>query len=86
MKGVEDATIVGDARTVVRKSSEDAMSPKARKHTGRPSDGNWNRHRLDVARAHARTGYLTGAMDELAGVRHASPEWLRHQRTAAETM
>ncbi|WP_308403759.1 hypothetical protein [Streptomyces rhizoryzae] len=22
----------------------------------------------------------------LAGVRHASPEWLRHQRMAAETM
>ncbi|MDQ0987566.1 helix-turn-helix domain-containing protein [Streptomyces sp. V2I9] len=86
MKGVEDAMIVGDARTVVRKSSEDAMSPKAWKHTGRPSDDNWNRHRLDVARAHARTGDLTGAMDELAGVRHASPEWLRHQRMAAETM
>ncbi|MER6769645.1 hypothetical protein ABT389_07770 [Streptomyces bacillaris] len=86
MKGVEDAMILGDARTVVRKSSEDAMSPKAWKHTGRPSDDNWNRHRLDVARAHTRTGDLTTAMDELAGVRHASPEWLRHQRMAAETM
>lgn len=86
MKGVEDAMVLGDARTVVRKSSEDAMSPKAWKNTGRPSDDNWNRHRLDVARAHARTNDLTTAMDELAGVRHASPEWLRHQRMAAETM
>lgn len=86
MKDVEDAMILGDARTVVRKSSQDAMSPKAWKNTGRPSDDNWNRHRMDVARAQARTGDLTAAMDELAGVRRASPEWLRHQRMAAETM
>lgn len=86
MKDVEDAMILGDARTVVRKSSQDAMSPTAWKNTGRPSDDNWNRHRMDVARAHARTGDLTAAMDELAGVRRASPEWLRHQRMAAETM
>ncbi|MFE2922919.1 hypothetical protein [Streptomyces goshikiensis] len=86
MKGVEDDMIVGDARAVVRKSGEDAMSPKAWKTAGRPSGENWNRHRLDVARAHARTNDLSAAMDELTGVRRASPEWLRHQRMAAETM
>ncbi|THA23001.1 XRE family transcriptional regulator [Streptomyces sp. A1277] len=86
MKGVEDAMVVGDARTVVRRAGEDALSPKAWKSTGRPSDDNWNRHRMDVARAHARTGDLTAAMDELSGVRRASPQWLRHQHVAAETM
>ncbi|MGW2269600.1 helix-turn-helix domain-containing protein [Streptomyces yangpuensis] len=86
MKGVEDAMVVGDARAVVRKAGEDAMSPKAWKSAGRPSDENWNRHRLDVARAHARTNDLSAAMDELIGIRNASPEWLRHQRMAAETM
>ncbi|WP_327234143.1 hypothetical protein OG349_09150 [Streptomyces sp. NBC_01317] len=86
MKGVEDDMVVGDARAVVRKSSEDAMSPKAWKSAGRPSGENWNRHRLDVARAHARTNDLSAAMDELTVVRRVSPEWLRHQRMAAETM
>ncbi|MET8828263.1 helix-turn-helix transcriptional regulator [Streptomyces sp. NPDC004608] len=86
MKGVEDAMVIGDARTVVRRSGEDAMSPKAWKTTGRPSDNDWNRHRLDVARAHAQTGDLSAAMDNLAGVRRESPEWLRHQRLAAEIM
>ncbi|MFI5524246.1 transcriptional regulator [Streptomyces platensis] len=86
MKGVEDAMVVGDARTVVRKAGEDALSPKAWKSTGRPSDDNWNRHRMDVARAHARTGDLTAAMHELAGVRRASPQWLQHQHVAAETV
>lgn len=86
MKGVEDAMVVGDVRTAVRKAGEDALSPKAWKSTGRPSDDNWNRHRMDVARAHARTGDLTAAMDELTGVRRASPQWLQHQHVAAETM
>ncbi|UQX03678.1 helix-turn-helix transcriptional regulator [Streptomyces sp. RerS4] len=86
MKGVEDDMVVGDARAVVRKSGEDAMSPKAWKNAGRPSGENWNRHRLDVARAHTRTNDLSAAMDELTAVRRASPEWLRHQRMAAETM
>ncbi|MFI8265024.1 transcriptional regulator [Streptomyces sp. NPDC085665] len=85
-KGVEDAMVVGDARAVVRKAGDDAMSPKAWKSAGRPSDENWNRHRLDVARAHARTNDPSAAMDELTGIRRASPEWLRHQRMAAETM
>lgn len=86
MKGVEDAMVVGDARAVVRRAGEDAMSPKAWKSAGRPSDENWNRHRLDVACAHARTNDLSAPMDELTGIRRASPEWLRHQRMAAETM
>jgi transcriptional regulator with XRE-family HTH domain len=86
MKNVEGAMIVGDCRTVVRLSAEDSMSPKAWKHLGRPSDDNWNRHRLDVARAHARTRDLTAAMDELKSVRRNSPEWIKHQAIAAETM
>jgi transcriptional regulator with XRE-family HTH domain len=86
MKKVEDAMIVGDSRTVVRLSTEDSMSPKAWKGLGRPSDDNWNRHRLDVARAHARTCDLTAATDELKSVRRNSPEWIKHQAMAAETM
>jgi hypothetical protein len=78
MKGVEDAMVVGDVRTVVRKSGEDALAPKAWKSTGRSSDDNGNRHRMDVARAHARTGDLTG-------VRRLA-QWLQHQHVAAETM
>jgi transcriptional regulator with XRE-family HTH domain len=87
MKQVEDAMILGDSRAVVRLSAEDnTLSPKAWKQLGRPSDDNWNRHRLDVARAYARTRDLTGAMDELKQVRRNSPEWIKHQAMAAETM
>lgn len=86
MKAVEDAMVVGDVRTVVRKSSEDSMSPKVWKTLGRPSDNNWNRHRLDVACAYARTGELSAAMEELTGAREAFPEWLRHQNMAGSIM
>lgn len=86
-EGVDGLTLEAESDVGVDAGGDaDVGVAEAWKHTGRPSDDNWNRHRPDVARAHARTGDLTTAMDELAGVRHASPEWLRHQRMAAETM
>ena len=86
MKNVEYSMIVGDSRSVVRLAAEDSISPKAWKRLGRPSDDNWNRHRLDVSLAHTRTGDLSAAMDELKGVRRNSPTWLKHQAMAAQTM
>jgi alkylhydroperoxidase/carboxymuconolactone decarboxylase family protein YurZ len=86
MKNVESAMVVGDSRTVVRLSADDSISPKAWKSLGRPSDNDVNRHRLDVARAHARTRDLTAAMDDLNAVRRDFPEWIKHQAMAAETM
>lgn len=86
MKAVEYSMVVGDSRAVLRLSAEDSVSPKAWKHFGRPSDTNINRHRLDVARAYARTRDLAAAMDELRAVRRDFPEWIKHQTMATETM
>ncbi|MEV5509525.1 helix-turn-helix domain-containing protein [Streptomyces orinoci] len=87
MKALEDSTVVGDARTVVRKAGEEeALSPKAWKRLGGPSTNDGNRFTLDLARAHTRTGDLSAAMEELVQVRETFPEWLRHQSMAAETM
>ncbi|MFD9265384.1 hypothetical protein ACFWB1_26575 [Streptomyces goshikiensis] len=87
MKALEDSKVVGDARAVVRKAGEqEELSPKAWKCWGRPSTNDGSRFTLDVARTHTRAGDLSAAMDELTRVRKAAPEWMRHQKMAAETM
>ncbi|WP_406115524.1 helix-turn-helix domain-containing protein [Streptomyces sp. NBC_01014] len=87
VKALEDSLVIGDARAVVRKAGgQEELSPRAWKRLGRPSTNDGNRFTLDVARAHARTGDLSAAMDELTRAREAAPQWLRHQNGAAETM
>lgn len=87
MKALEDPMVVGDARTVLRKASEEeALSPRSWKRLGKPSPGDQNRYALDVARAYVRTGDSTAGMDELARLYQQSPEWLSHQASASETM
>ncbi len=39
-----------------------------------------------MAHAQTRCGDLSAAMEELTRARAAAPQWLRHQRMAAETM
>ncbi|MGC0415835.1 helix-turn-helix domain-containing protein [Embleya sp. AB8] len=87
MKTVEDLSIVGDHRSVLRHVDDGPISSiKAIKRLGRPSPNTWNRHRLDVARAHAALGDHREAMDELTGIRRESPEWVKHQGMAREVM
>ncbi|MFD8592274.1 helix-turn-helix domain-containing protein [Streptomyces sp. NPDC059637] len=86
MKAVEDLSVLGDARGVLRRSDEGLLSPGAVGHYGRPSPNNWNRHRLDVAKAHAALGSHQEAMDELTALRRTSPEWLKHQTMARHVM
>ncbi|MBQ0949281.1 helix-turn-helix domain-containing protein [Streptomyces sp. RK76] len=85
-KVIEDLALIGDARGVLNRLSDTAVSPKAVKRLGRPSANNWARHRLDVAKAHVLLGSHQDAMDELAGVKEESPEWLRHQAMARHVM
>lgn len=85
-KVIEDLALIGDARGVLNRLSDTAVSPKAVKRLGRPSANNWSRHRLDVAKAHVILGSHQDAMDELAGVKAESPEWLRHQAMARHVM
>lgn len=87
LKALEDAMIVGDARSVVRRASEEeALSPKAWSRLGRPHPNDGHRFSLDVARAHVRTGDPQAGMDELKRLYDSAPEWLRHQQAAASTM
>jgi transcriptional regulator with XRE-family HTH domain len=87
MKALEDPLIMGDARTVLRKASEEeALSAKAWKRLGKPSSNDGNRFALDVARAHVRTGDATAAMEELSRLRQQSPTWLSHQSSAGDTI
>lgn len=50
----------------------------------RPTSNNRNRHLLDVANAYARTRQHGQAIDTLAGIRDAAPEWLPNQRYARD--
>jgi transcriptional regulator with XRE-family HTH domain len=86
MKELEDFMIVGDARSVIRKSVEEPnLQEKTWQRLGGPSTNDGNRHRLDLARAYVRTGDPTAAMEELARLDEIAPEWFRHQSSAAIT-
>ncbi|MBE3000189.1 helix-turn-helix transcriptional regulator [Nocardiopsis sp. HNM0947] len=52
---------------------------------GSSTSDNWNRHMLDVAKAHARMRHDQEATHVLSGLVRASPQWLSHQRLAADT-
>ncbi|WP_308251283.1 helix-turn-helix transcriptional regulator [Streptomonospora nanhaiensis] len=60
-----------------------AMSTRLPQGVGRATSDNWNRHRLDVAAAHARLRHGDEATRLLVEMRRQAPEWLRHQRLAA---
>jgi transcriptional regulator with XRE-family HTH domain len=51
-----------------------------------PLPRNWNRHRLDVAHAHASTRQYAEAVGVLCEVREAAPEWLAQQRYARDIL
>jgi len=85
-KAIEDLSLIGDARGVLRRADEGPVGRKAVKRFGRPSANNWDRHRLDVARAHAILGSHQDAMEELNTIRRTSPEWLKHQSMAGYIM
>ncbi|MFF5668771.1 helix-turn-helix domain-containing protein [Streptomyces hygroscopicus] len=86
LKAVEDLSLAGDARGVLRRTDEGLLSRSALRKVGRPSTINWNRHRLDVAKAHVQTGSTQDAMDELVRIRRTAGNWLQHQPMARYVM
>ncbi|WP_406740357.1 helix-turn-helix transcriptional regulator [Streptomyces atratus] len=52
----------------------------------RPTSNNRNRHLLDVANAYARTRRYGQAVETLASVREAAPQWLPNQRYARDIL
>lgn len=85
-KLIEDLALIGDARGVLSRADDGAVSGKALRRLGRPSPNNWDRHRLDVAQAHVILGAHQDAMDELASIKATAPEWLKHQAMAGRLM
>ncbi|MGW7712702.1 helix-turn-helix domain-containing protein [Streptomyces chartreusis] len=85
-KAVEDLSLIGDARGVLRRADDGPLSPKAVKNFGRLSTNNYGRHRLDVARAHTLLGSHQDAMDELVNLRETADVWLTHQPMARRVM
>lgn len=51
---------------------------------GRGNTSGWDRHRLDLARAHLRTGNVDKATEILTSIRRQHPEWLRYQQYARD--
>ncbi|MFG2196374.1 transcriptional regulator [Streptomyces sp. NPDC048639] len=86
IKAVEDLSLIGDARGVLRHADDGVLGRKALKNVGKPSANNWDRHRLDVAKAHVSLGSHQDAMHELNLMLRTSPEWLKHQAMARYVM
>ncbi|QNE74028.1 helix-turn-helix domain-containing protein [Streptomyces finlayi] len=83
MKAIEDALLDGDARGVIRQAGEEELSAKGLRMLGGVTANNWNRHRLDVARAHVLAGAHQDAVDELTSIKSRAAGWLTHQPMAA---
>lgn len=86
LKAVEDLSILGDSRGVLRRADDGLLSQRAVRNYGKPSSNNWDRHRLDVARAHLLLGSHQEAMDVLTSIRRTSGEWIKHQSMARHIM
>ncbi|MFI1100961.1 helix-turn-helix domain-containing protein [Streptomyces melanogenes] len=86
LKAVEDLSLLGDARGVLSRTGEGLLSSKALRNFGKPTAPNWDRHRLDEARAHVTLKQHQEAMDVLMSVRRTSSEWIKHQPMARYVM
>ncbi|WP_030569303.1 helix-turn-helix domain-containing protein [Streptomyces aureocirculatus] len=86
LKVVEDLSLFGDARGVLGRADDGLLASKALRNFGKPTAPNWDRHRLDVARAHSTLKQHQDAMDVLMSVRRTSGEWIKHQPMARYVM
>lgn len=86
LKAVEDLSIAGDSRGVLSRADQGKLAARALVKFGKPSANNWDRHRLDVAKAHVKLGSTQDAMDELNRLKDESGHWLKHQPMARYVM
>ena len=78
LKAIENVMVAGRPDAVLE------MSERLPRGVGRATSDNWNRHRLDVARAHAMLRHEAETTRLLMALRADAPEWLRHQRLAED--
>ncbi|WP_267245185.1 helix-turn-helix domain-containing protein [Streptomyces sp. PR69] len=86
MKAIEDLSLTGDQRGVLRRSDEGPVSPNGLRSLGGVTSNNWNRHRLDVAKAYVATGEHQEAMAELMQIKQRANGWITHQPMARYVM
>ncbi|MFH8794881.1 helix-turn-helix domain-containing protein [Streptomyces sp. NPDC017941] len=86
LKVVEDLSLLGDVRGVLSRADDGLLAGKALRNFGKPTAPNWDRHRLDVARAQVSLKQHQDAMDVLVSVRRTSGEWIKHQPMARYVM
>ncbi|OKI05066.1 hypothetical protein A6A06_10430 [Streptomyces sp. CB02923] len=82
IKVIEDLSLKGDARGVLRRADTGPLHPDSLRSHGSPTSNVWGRYRLDVARAHGLTGAHHDAIGELMEIYRSHPEWMRHQPMA----
>lgn len=78
-QAVENQVVAGQPRRVLGLSERLAGSDAT------ATANTWNRHRLDIAQAHVELKQADETTNVLAQLHAGAPEWLRHQRMAAET-
>jgi transcriptional regulator with XRE-family HTH domain len=86
MKAIEDLSLDGDADGVLRRADEGPVSERGVRSMGGVTANNWNRHRLDVAKAYVAKGEHQEAVGELMRIRHRAEGWLTHQPMARYVM
>ncbi|MGW1074081.1 helix-turn-helix domain-containing protein [Streptomyces sp. NPDC002537] len=86
MKTAENASLDEQPRRVLRLGSQVEQLRKL--HHARfkvqPTSSDWNRHRLDVANAHAQEGNYNLVVRQLNSIKRSAPEWLPNQRYAQD--
>jgi transcriptional regulator with XRE-family HTH domain len=78
VKAIENVVVIGRPDVALD------MAERLPRGVGRATSDNWNRHRLDVARAHSMLRHGDETTRVLAALRADAPQWLRHQRLAVD--
>ncbi|MFF7023714.1 XRE family transcriptional regulator [Streptomyces klenkii] len=86
LKTAENAQIIDRPDMVLRLGDKVQKITKAKSQRlrVRPTSNNWNRHLLDVADAHSKTGNYGMAVEKMQDILRRSPEWLPNQRFARD--
>ncbi|WP_063735808.1 helix-turn-helix domain-containing protein [Streptomyces sp. RTd22] len=80
LKTAENASVTDRPDVVLR------LAQHVPTYALKPTSNNRNRHYLDVADAHAKTGDYAEAFDRLSQIQRSSPEWLPNQSYARTVM
>ncbi|KNB53088.1 helix-turn-helix domain-containing protein [Streptomyces caatingaensis] len=86
MKTAENAGLAGHHSAVLHLGDKIAKRRKAQsaRYKVELTSSDWNRHRLDVANAHAQSNDYSRCVEELLKINERAPEWLPNQHYARD--